>query len=102
MTDLTLTRGDSRNYQISILESDNVTPVDITDGILKFAAKKRMRDPNSEAQIFKTSYTADEIQITDAPNGQALLKIIISDTANDDPGTLRWEYGNHRREKALE
>jgi len=97
MTDLQMVRGDSRNYQLEIFESDGATPVDVTGGIIKFAAKRRMRDPNSEAQIFKTSYDPAEIQVTDAVNGQALLKILVEDTVSTDPGTLRWDVELTRR-----
>ena len=91
MTDLTLKRGDSRNYQVTITEDDNVTPIDLTDSIIKFSIKENNDGPNAEALVFKTSYAADEVEITDAVNGVCLVKLRKADTVDDCDGVFSWD-----------
>jgi hypothetical protein len=101
MTDLTITRGDSRNYEVTITESDLVTPVDITSGIIRFAVKKRFDQLNSDATIFKTTYDPAEVQITDGPNGVSLVQVFAGDTQNARPGEYIWDLDLTRREALL-
>ena len=60
MTDITLRRGDSQNYRVTV--TDGTNPIDLTDAIVKFAVKKRIQDTNAEAIIFKPVFLAISIR----------------------------------------
>jgi len=64
MTDISIVRGDSRNFNVTIYESDGITPIDITEAVLRFAVKGSVYDNNSRSIIFKQSYYPDQLQIT--------------------------------------
>lgn len=91
MTDLVLKRGDSRNYQVTITDDDLVTPIDLTDAILKFSVKSRYGLPNSSSVIHKRSYDVDEIEKTDPVNGICVVKVTTEDTFNKKPGSYCWD-----------
>jgi len=78
MTDITLRRGDSQNYRVTV--TDGAAPIDLTNAIVKFAVKKRIQDTNAEAVIFKASYDVREIEITDAVGGEFLIYVKTEDT----------------------
>lgn len=102
MTDLSLVRGDSRNYQITVTEADLVTPIDVSDpAILRFAVKKRFDQVNGAAIIFKTSYDAADIQVTDGPNGILVVKVFPGDTGNERPSEYLWDLDLTRRGSLL-
>ena len=96
MADISLVRGDTRNIQLSVTDSASAV-VNITDAVLKFAAKCDLDEPNDEAFVFKRSYDQDEIEITDAVNGVALIKILPADTAEDEPGDWKFDVELTRR-----
>lgn len=100
MTDISIVRGDSGNFSITILESDGVTPVDITEGILRFAVKRRTSDANSEALIFKRSYDDEQIELTTPASGQCVVKIRIDDTIGNDPGSYCWDLDLSRKDSS--
>jgi len=91
MTDIEMPRGDSRSFQLTILQSDAVTPVDLSDAILRFAVKERYGQENVAAKVFKTSYLADEVLITNAVNGECTVELRIADTVGIEPGVYVWE-----------
>lgn len=98
MADITLTRGDSRTFQLTIYQSDGVTPVNLSNAVLRFAVKERYGQENSAAKVFKTSYTSDQIDITDAVNGQCVIYLRIADTNSVEPGRYVWEVELTRRD----
>lgn len=97
MTDIELVRGDSRNFQVTIYESDGVTPVDLTDAIVRFAIKERHGQTNNEAKVWKASYSPDEIDIVDAVNGICIVRLRVDDTLSVEPGRYQWEVELNRR-----
>jgi len=97
MTDISIVRGDSRNFSVTIYESDGVTAVNITDGILRMAVKRRPSDPNSEALIFKTSYDESEIDLTLPASGKCIVQVRIDDTIAVDPGSYCWDLDLSRK-----
>lgn len=98
MADITLTRGDSRTFQLTVYQSDGVTPVDLTNAVLRFAVKERYGQENAASKVFKTSYTSDQIEITDAVNGQCVVYLRIADTNSVEPGRYVWEVELTRRD----
>jgi hypothetical protein len=95
MTDITLRRGDSQNYRVTV--TDGTNPIDLTDAVVKFAVKKRIQDTNAEAIIFKASYDAREIEITNAAGGEFLIYIKTEDTFDKPPATYSWDVEVTRR-----
>jgi hypothetical protein len=95
MTDITLRRGDSQNYRVTV--TDGAAPIDLTNAIVKFAVKKRIQDTNAEAVIFKASYDVREIEITDAPGGEFLIYVKTEDTFDKAPATYSWDVEITRR-----
>jgi hypothetical protein len=98
MTDISIVRGDSRNFSTTIYEGDGVTAVNISDGILRMAVKRRPSDPNSEALIFKTSYDESEIDLTLPLEGKCIVQIRIDDTISTDPGSYCWDLDLSRKD----
>lgn len=97
MTDLSLVRGDSRNYRITITESDLVTPVDITNGIIRFAVKRFPGQSNADALIFKTSYDNAEVLLSDPVNGECLVQVFPGDAHDAAVGEYCWDLDLTRR-----
>jgi hypothetical protein len=97
MTDLSIVRGDSRNYNVTIYESDGSTPIDITEAVLRFAVKGSVYDDNSRSIIFKQSYYPDELQITIPASGESLIKLLVADTVNVTPGQYYWDLDVTRK-----
>jgi len=91
MTDLIIPRGDSANYAVVILDTDAVTPLNITEAILRFGVKASIYDSNTNAVMLKQSYYPEELEITDAINGAATVKVLVSDTLEETPGTYYWD-----------
>lgn len=90
MTDFSVYRGDSKTIQVTITDSVTSNPIDLTEAILRFAVKRRTDLSNDDAEIFKTSYDASEIEITDAVNGVCVIKLEPAD--NDLPlGSYCWD-----------
>jgi len=91
MTDLSLVRGDSRTIALSFFESDGVTDLDITGGVVKFAVAETPGDANADALIFKASYVPTDIAITSpaaAPQGTLFLR---AHETMLEPGTYRFD-----------
>lgn len=97
MTDLSLVRGDSRNYQVTVTESDLVTPVDLTNAVVRFAIKAREGDPNTMAIVLLGSWDAAEIQKTDPTNGIVIVKLQARHTARVAARSYCWAVEVARR-----
>lgn len=97
MTDISMVRGDSRNFNVTIYESDGTTPIDITNGVLRFAVKASVYDDNSRAIIFKQSYYPSEIQKTIPASGQCLVQLLVEDTVSVTPGVYYWDLDLTRK-----
>lgn len=97
MTDISIVRGDSRNFSVTVYESDGTTPVDITEAVLRFAVKGSVYDDNSRSIIFKQSYYPDELQITVPASGESLIKLLVADTINVTPGQYYWDLDVTRK-----
>lgn len=97
MTDISIVRGDSRNFSVTIYESDGTTPVDITEAVLRFAVKGSVYDDNSRSIIFKQSYYPDQLQITVPASGESLIKLLVGDTINVTPGQYYWDLDVTRK-----
>ena len=91
MTDLVIKSGDSRNYRMTVFESDGVTPVDITNAILRFAVKECGDDPNTLALFLLTSYNSSEILKSDPVNGEMLVQVQARHTARAAPAEYLWD-----------
>jgi hypothetical protein len=89
MTDITMTRGDSRNISLEVNDSGGAD-VDLTGAVIKFAAKCDIDEANEDAVIFKTSYSSDEIEVTNAVQGEAVIKLLVDDTNIDAPNTYQF------------
>lgn len=97
MTDIEIVRGDSRNLQIAIYESDGVTPIDLTNSVIRFAVKERASQPNSEAKVWKSTYNSDEIFIVNPLTGTAVVYLLVDDTLTMNPGRYQWEVELNRQ-----
>lgn len=97
MADISMPRGDSRQFQMNILQSDGVTPVDLTNSVLRFAIKERYGQSNSASKVFKTSYDSSEIDVTNAAAGECVIQLRIDDTLEVEPGRYVWELELTRR-----
>lgn len=97
MTDLILTRGDSRNYLLEFKEDDGVTVVDITDSVVKMAAKPTGCETNDDAIFILRSYDNAEVEITDAINGEATAKLLADHTVDAPVGDHVWDVELTRR-----
>jgi len=97
MTDLSIVRGDSRNYNVTIYESDGSTPIDITEAVLRFAVKGSMYDDNSRAIILKQSYYPAQLQVTVPASGESIIKLLVGDTLTVTPGQYYWDLDVSRK-----
>jgi len=92
MTDLLdLTQGDTRTIEIETIDDATELPIDLTGAVLKFTAKRDPTTPNIKAELFKTSYRADEVLIVDAAAGTYIVQIQHADTKSTEPGRLVWD-----------
>jgi hypothetical protein len=100
MADISLVRGDSKNIQVNVFESDGTTPVDLTESVVRFAVKDRTSRPNTEATIFKQSYDAAEIDITNPAGGELLIQI-LSDETMINPARYCWDLDVSRKQGGI-
>ena len=97
MTDISIVRGDSKNFSVTITESDGTTPIDITEGVVRMAVKASVYDDNADAIIFKQSYYTSQIEKTAPASGQCVVKILIGDTNDVNPGGYYWDIDLTRK-----
>lgn len=101
-----LTAGDSRSYALEFKDKVTSNPIDITNGIIKFTAKRDIRDENNACDIFRAShvvgtYVAGKqagIAITNAVGGLAQLNLRPTDTEDLQPASLKWDIELTRRQ----
>ena len=91
MSDLDdLVQGDSREYAV-LITNQSGQAIDLTGAIVKFAAKANPATPDVDAEIFKTSYDASEIDITDPTAGECTVYLLSSDTVAIPPRRLAYD-----------
>ena len=101
--DIDLIRGDYRELSFTITETvDNVeSAMDLTNAIVKFTIKRRREDDNADAVAFKKSYDSTEVEIVDANEGIAAVKLEKPDTRDlhvkADERTYFWDLEVTRR-----
>jgi len=91
MTDLSLTRGVSRNYRVTVTESDLVTPIDLTSAIVRFGIKYNPEDPNTRALVLLATYDSEEINKSDPVNGEVLVQLQARMTASAATTAYSWD-----------
>lgn len=91
MTDLSLTRGDSRNYRVTVTEGDLVTPIDLTNAIVRFGIKYNPEDPNTRALVLLATYDSEEINKSDPVNGEVLVQLQARMTASAATTAYAWD-----------
>jgi hypothetical protein len=91
--DLELTRGDDRTWIFEVTRENDqgvAQPLDLTDAIVRFTAKRSAADADADAVITKS--TDDDISIYDPATGVAYVTIRHGDTAGlEAPLTLEWD-----------
>ena len=90
MTDLSQRRGTSKNRRILFRESDGITPIDITGGVVKVAIKYSALDDNDAAVIMHRSYDPSEILLSNPAIGEALWQIGVGDWDDVEPCEYVW------------
>lgn len=90
MTDLVQKRGTTKNRRILFREADNITPVDITGGVVKVAVKWNPDDTNDESVFIHRSYFPDEILFTDPVLGDVFWQTSVEDTSGSEACVLFW------------
>lgn len=79
MTRLSITRGDTKAFTISLTDDDDL-PLDLTDMAVTFTAKRSRFDADADAVIAKT--VGDGIVVDDPDSGVVVLTLEPSDTAS--------------------
>jgi len=79
-------RGDTRTVNLTFLESDGTTPVDLTGGTVYFTVNSSSDPADDTSKAFQKTATS----FTDATNGQHTFTLTHSDT-NIDPGTYWYD-----------
>jgi hypothetical protein len=79
-------RGDTRTVNLTFLESDGTTPVDLTGGTVYFTVNISS-DPADDTSI---AFQKTATSFTDATAGQHTFTLTHSDT-NIDPGTYWYD-----------
>lgn len=96
-THLTLKKGDTHHLEVVVTRENDLgvdVPVNLTGSKLWFTAKNKVSDTDVQAVIRKgtANTTLSGVDITDAPNGEALITLQPADTAIGN-GTvfLHWD-----------
>lgn len=79
-------RGDTRTVNLTFLESDGSTPVDLTDGTVYFTVNSSSDPTDDTSTAFQKSTTS----FTDATNGQHTFTLTHDDT-NIEPQTYWYD-----------
>jgi hypothetical protein len=90
MGQIQLIRGDSKVLTVSVTR--NNAPYDLTGHTLRFTAKYRYSDPDSQAVFQLTSAPGGGITVTNATGGQARIEIEPVHTASLPPVRTRLVY----------
>jgi hypothetical protein len=95
MTDLSIVRGDSKTFRITVVDTANA-PIDLTDSIVKFAFAKTAGLCEGD-KVFKASYYAAEVLIDDPVNGRCLVYLLTQDTIELPARDYVWDLEVTRR-----
>jgi hypothetical protein len=88
MSEFRMFRGDDRVLTVTIIEEGG--PLDLTGVLLRFTAKRKLTDADSDAVISKA--TGDGISHGMDPTlGIATVTLDAEDTEGEAPGPLRWD-----------
>lgn len=79
-------RGDTRTVNLTFLESDGSTPVNLTGGTVYFTVNSSS-DPSDDTSV---AFQKTATSFTDATNGQHTFTLTHSDT-NITPGTYFYD-----------
>jgi len=90
VTDLRVWRGDTVEIAVAAVKADG-SPLPLAGYTLRFSAKERLSDDDTDAVISKMS-PDNGIAIDDEPGGLATVTLAASDTeAFAGPRTLVWD-----------
>lgn len=89
MSDIEMTRGDTRIWKIAVTDPDTGAVVDLTGRTLAFMAKRQPADADGAATISKAIGAG--IVVTNAAQGLAELTLLPQDT-NTLPNRDLWLY----------
>jgi hypothetical protein len=81
MSDFSMVRGESRVLTFGVTDSEG-EPLSLVGAVVRFAIKERWSQSLAEAVVVKTSDTAGEVDITDAPGGTGTITLAAADTAS--------------------
>lgn len=87
---LEVPRSASADVSVTITEDDEVTPINLTGGVLRFWVAYDLSHGIDQACFVRRSYNADEVLFTDAANGEATVFIISENTEDLGIDTLEW------------
>ena len=94
--DLSLIRGDTATYTITIVDSDSVA-VDITGWIVWMTIKENFSDTDLQAKVQK------EVTVhTNPTGGITTITIAASDTASLDGGTYKYDIQFKKLDATIE
>ncbi len=90
MATLAMTRGDRRTILVTVTDV-NGDPVNLASYLIRFTAKRKVRDSDSSAVIAKS--IGDGVTVTDAPGGLLSITIDPEDTSGlpSVSTTLVWD-----------
>src|SRR4051812_16512258 len=80
-------RGDSRQVNLTFLEADGATPIDLTGGTVYFTVNTAS-DPTDDTSV--AIQKSENTDFTDATNGQHTFTLDHDDT-NIDPGSYFYD-----------
>lgn len=91
-----LFQGNTKSQTLTFLQSDAVTPYDLTDAVIEFFVTE---DPALDLPVIeKRSYNpSTDIFITDTANGLALLILLVKDTIDLPAGLYCWHVRVSRK-----
>ncbi len=89
--DLEATRGDTWDWEFTVLQRDRVTPQDITGAQFRFTGKYDAADADVDAPIVGST-SGGQCQVTDASGGIVRVRITPAQTGGvSAPTNLRYD-----------
>lgn len=79
MPDFQMYRGDNAAFDLTLTRLG--APVNLAGATLRYMAKRSKDDADAAAVISKVSTDVSQINITDAPNGEATVFLVPDDTS---------------------
>lgn len=80
-------RGDSRNITVTFLQSDGVTPIDLTGGTVFFTVNATQNPTDDTSAAIAKKVTS----FTSPTSGVATISLTNADTQNIAPGTYYYD-----------